>query len=193
LDDRVVGSPQNIRWSYSDAKAIEEAMARSLNLQEGLKVTTVRFFNTVGPRQTGRYGMVIPKLIKSALAGEDLLVHGDGSQSRVFCHVQDAIEAVSKLLETDSSIGEVYNVGGEGEVTILDLAKKIIDQSNSTSKVKFIPYNEVYPVGFEDIQRRVPDTKKLRALTEWRPKYTLEAIIDDILFSDKLDSSVRLE
>jgi len=180
-DDRVVGTPQNIRWSYSDAKAIEEAMARTLNINNGLEVTTIRFFNTVGPRQTGRYGMVIPKLVRSAIKNEDLLVHGDGSQSRVFCHVEDAISAVTQLVETKKSIGEVYNVGGIGEVTIIELAKRIILRSKSNSKIKFIPYKEVYPVGFEDMQRRVPDISKISSFIGWKPLRDLDQIIDDVI------------
>lgn len=186
-DDRVIGTPQNIRWSYSDAKAIEEAMARSLNIQNGLKVTTARFFNTVGPRQTGRYGMVIPKLVKSALKNEDLLVHGDGSQSRVFCHVVDAISAVTQLLYTEKSVGEVFNVGGVGEVTIKELAEKIILRSGSSSRIKFIPYKEIYPVGFEDMQRRVPDISKISGLIGWNPVRTLDQIIDDVIQYQKAD------
>jgi UDP-glucose 4-epimerase len=180
-DDRVVGTPQNIRWSYSDAKAIEEAMARTLNINDGLEVTTIRFFNTVGPRQTGRYGMVIPKLVRSALKNEDLLVHGDGSQSRVFCHVEDAISAVTQLVETKKSIGEVYNVGGIGEVTINELAERIILRAKSNSKIRFIPYKEVYPVGFEDMQRRVPDISKISSFIGWKPSRDLDQIIDDVV------------
>jgi UDP-glucose 4-epimerase len=180
-DDRVIGTPQNIRWSYSDAKAIEEAMARSLNIQNGLKVTTVRFFNTVGPRQTGRYGMVIPKLVQSALKNEDLLVHGDGSQSRVFCHVTDAISAVTQLMDTEKSIGEVYNVGGVGEITIKELAEKIISRSKSISRINFVPYKEVYPVGFEDMQRRVPNISKISSFIGWKPSRDLDQIIDDVI------------
>lgn len=180
-DDRVIGTPQNIRWSYSDAKAIEEAMARALNIQSSLAVTTVRFFNTVGPRQTGKYGMVIPKLVQSALKNEDLMVHGDGSQSRVFCHVFDAISAVTELLDNCDSIGEVYNVGGVGEVTIRELAEKIISRSNSNSKIQSIPYADVYPIGFEDMQRRVPDISKIMNLTGWKPERNLDQIIDDVI------------
>lgn len=185
-DDRVIGTPQNIRWSYSDAKAIEESMARSLNIQNGLNVTTVRFFNTVGPRQTGQYGMVIPKLVQSALRNEDLLVHGDGSQSRVFCHVADAISAVIQLMKTEKSVGEVYNVGGVGEVTIKELAEKVRIKSNSSSNIKFIPYKEVYPIGFEDMQRRVPDISKIRSLLGWNPIRGLDQIIDDVIAYHRL-------
>ena len=180
-DDRVIGSPQNIRWSYSDAKAIEEAMARALNIYEGLPVTTVRFFNTVGPRQTGRYGMVLPRFVRSAINNEDLIVHGSGGQSRVFCHVSDAIRAVDKLVNLDSSIGEVYNVGGKSEITILELAELIIKKTNSKSKIALVPYADVYPIGFEDMQRRVPNTEKIRLATSWVPEKDLEFIIDDVI------------
>jgi len=180
-DDRVIGSPQKIRWSYSDAKAIEEAMAQALFVEKGLPVTTVRFFNTVGPRQTGMYGMVIPKLVRSAVNGENLLVHGDGSQSRVFCHVVDAVDAVNRLLFNDKSIGEVYNIGGEEEVTIKQLAERIVFRSGSKSKIEFVPHSSVYPVGFEDINRRVPDIGKIQRNFGWSPKLSLDQIIDDVI------------
>ncbi|CAN2246185.1 WcaG Nucleoside-diphosphate-sugar epimerases [actinobacterium SCGC AAA044-D11] len=179
-DDRVIGSPQNIRWSYSDAKAIEEAMARSLNIYEGLPVTTIRFFNTVGPRQTGKYGMVLPRFVKSALGNEDICVYGDGMQSRVFCHVSDAISAVKELINFESSVGEVFNVGGETEITIVDLAEFIIKETNSKSKIVFLPYESVYPIGFEDMQRRVPNTEKIRFATSWAPEKDLKFIINDV-------------
>ena len=180
-DDRVIGTPQNIRWSYSDAKAIEEAMARSLYLEKQLPVTTVRFFNTVGPRQTGKYGMVVPRFVQAALKGEDLVVHGDGTQSRVFCHVEDAISGLLALLKHESSVGDVFNIGGEGEVTINNLAKLVISKTNSKSVVKHKPYVDAYPIGFEDMQRRVPDTKKIRSLTGWAPKHNLNSIIESII------------
>ena len=182
-DDRVIGTPQNIRWTYSDAKAIEEAMARALYLENQLAVTTVRFFNTVGPRQTGKYGMVVPRFVQAALNNADLIVHGDGSQSRVFCHVQDAIAGLLSLLKHDSSIGDVFNIGGEGEVSINDLAKLVISKTNSKSTLKHIPYTDAYPVGFEDMQRRVPDTTKIRTLTGWTPKHNLESIIESVASS----------
>ena len=182
-DDRVIGTPQNIRWSYSDAKAIEEAMARALYLEKQLAVTTVRFFNTVGPRQTGKYGMVVPRFVQAALQNDDLVVHGDGTQSRVFCHVEDAIAGLLSLLKQDSSIGDVFNIGGEGEVSINDLAKLAISKTNSKSSVRHIPYTDAYPVGFEDMQRRVPDTTKIRKLTGWAPKHNLESIIESVASS----------
>lgn len=180
-DDRLIGSPQNIRWSYSDAKAIEEAIAQVLFLQENLQVTTVRLFNTVGPRQSSRYGMVLPNFVKNALSGNDLKVHGDGSQTRVFCHVSDVVAAIVGLLETDKSIGQVYNVGGKEEVTIRDLANSIIIKSKSKSRVRLIEYSEVYPVGFEDMRRRVPNIGKIQKEIGWQPQIGLDQIIDDII------------
>jgi UDP-glucose 4-epimerase len=179
-DDRVIGTPQNIRWSYSDAKAIEEAIARSLFLEKQLPVTTVRFFNTVGPRQTGKYGMVVPRFVQSALSNEPLVVHGDGTQSRVFCHVSDAINGVLGLLSHQESIGEVFNIGGEGEISINELAAKVISITKSKSEITHIPYTDAYPVGFEDMQRRVPDTTKIRKLTGWKPTFDIGSIITSV-------------
>ena len=179
-DDRVIGSPQKIRWSYSDAKAIEESIATSLHLTQGLKVTTIRFFNTVGPRQTGKYGMVLPKFVKSALLGDPIIVHGDGEQTRVFCHVLDAVAGIDAILKDDSTIGEVYNLGGVGEISINDLAKKVIAATNSNSELIHVEYSDVYPVGFEDMQRRVPNIEKLSTKTGWKPTYSLDQIILDI-------------
>jgi len=176
-DDRVIGTPQNIRWSYSDAKAIEEAIARSLFLENGLPVTTVRFFNTVGPRQTGKYGMVVPRFVNSAIKNEDLIVHGDGTQSRVFCHVSDAVSGLTSLLNTEKSIGDVFNIGGVGEISINALAEKVISITGSKSKIIHIPYDQAYPIGFEDMQRRVPNTKKIESLTGWKPEYSIDEII----------------
>ena len=179
-DDRVIGAPQKLRWSYSDAKALEEAAAFYLYVTNKLKVTTVRFFNTVGPRQTGKYGMVIPRFVKAALENKPLTVFGDGSQSRVFCHVGDTVKAISLLTTNNTSIGEVFNIGGKGEITILDLAKKIIDQTNSKSKIAFINYEDAYSVGFEDIERRVPDISKIKLFTGWEPEIDLKTIIKDV-------------
>jgi UDP-glucose 4-epimerase len=179
-DDRVVGSPQKIRWSYSDAKAIEEAMAFSLNQDKGLKVTTARLFNTVGPRQSAQYGMVVPRFIKAALSNEPINIYGDGTQSRVFCHVQDAIEALLALVGADKTINEVYNVGGTGEITIKHLAETIIKQTNSKSTIEYIPYEKAYAPGFEDMQRRVPDISKIKEAIKWQPQKDLTQIISDV-------------
>ena len=186
--DRVVGAPQKIRWTYSDAKALEEAVAHTLHKTHGLKVTTVRFFNTVGPRQTGQYGMVVPRFIQAALNNEDIIIYDDGSQSRVFCHVEDAVRAVITLSETDSTIGDYFNVGGTGEITVKELATKIIERVNSKSTINHIPYTDVYPAGFEDMQRRVPDITKIKKTINWQPTHTLDSIIDSVAASLKSKS-----
>jgi UDP-glucose 4-epimerase len=179
-DDRVVGSPQKIRWSYSDAKAIEEAMAFSLNQEKGLKVTTARLFNTVGPRQSAHYGMVVPRFVRSALKNEPISIYGDGTQSRVFCHVHDAIEALLTLVSIDKTVNEVYNVGGTGEITIKELADSVIKETNSQSSIEFIPYEKAYAPGFEDMQRRVPNISKIKQELNWAPKKNLSQIIADV-------------
>ena len=179
-DDRVVGAPQKIRWTYSDAKAIEEAMATALHTQSKLPVTTVRLFNTVGPRQTGRYGMVVPRFVQAALRNEPVTIYGDGTQSRVFCHVADAVKAIATIANTSLTIGDVYNVGGTGEVTIKELAEKVIAVTGSKSTITYTPYSDAYPAGFEDIQRRVPDISKIKSAIGWSPANDLHQIISDI-------------
>lgn len=187
-DDRVVGTPQKIRWTYADAKALEEAIAYTLFTTHGLKQTTLRFFNTVGPRQTGRYGMVVPRFVEAALKNEPIPVHGDGTQSRVFCHVEDVVRAVLGVIGDESTIGEVFNVGGIGETTIQQLAEKIISQTNSKSMISYMPYASAYPPGYEDMQRRVPDTTKLQEHLSWKPEHNLDSIINDVA-KDKKDSN----
>jgi UDP-glucose 4-epimerase len=179
-DDRVIGAPQKLRWSYSDAKALEESLASALHLNENLPVTTIRYFNTVGPRQSAHYGMVLPRLVQNALEGKALPVHGDGTQTRVFCHVNDAVLATVKLAQTVSSIGEVFNVGGLEEISITELAKLIIKLTNSTSQIEFLPYSQAYGYGFEDMQRRVPDISKVKSHVQWQPLVNLNQIILDV-------------
>jgi UDP-glucose 4-epimerase len=179
-DDRVVGAPQKIRWTYSDAKAIEEAMAFALHQEKKLSVTTVRLFNTVGPRQTGRYGMVVPRFVQAALQNEPITIYGDGTQSRVFCHVHDAVTAIVTMAANDATIGDVYNIGGTGEVTIKQLANQVLEVTGSKSVITFTPYSEAYPAGFEDIQRRVPDISKIKQAIGWSPTKDLTQIISDI-------------
>jgi UDP-glucose 4-epimerase len=179
-DDRVVGAPQKIRWTYSDAKAIEEAMAFALHQEKKLAVTTVRLFNTVGPRQTGRYGMVVPRFVQAALKNEPLTIYGDGTQSRVFCHVDDAVAAIATMATTDATIGDVYNVGGTGEVTIKQLAEHVLAVTGSKSSITYTAYSDAYPAGFEDIQRRVPDISKVKSAIGWAPTKDLKQIISDI-------------
>ena len=179
-DDRVIGTPQKLRWTYSDAKALEEATAHFLFLTKQLRVTTIRLFNTVGPRQTGKYGMVIPRFVSAAIENKPLKIFGDGSQSRVFCHVSDSVKAILALAGNDKTIGEVFNIGGRGEISILELAKMIIDQTKSKSEITFTDYADAYSAGFEDMARRVPDISKITNFTGWEPKLVLAAIIEDV-------------
>lgn len=181
--DRVIGSPLLSRWTYSEAKAIDEALAHAYHSKHGLKVKIVRLFNTVGPRQSPAYGMVIPRFFAAALANKNLDIHGDGSQRRVFCHVDDAVRGVIDLWRHSEGDGEAFNVGGIEETSILDLAKKIIEITNSSSKVNFIPYAELKSQGFEDMQRRVPSTEKLKKLIGWVPTMGLDKILSDYLSS----------
>jgi UDP-glucose 4-epimerase len=179
-DDRVIGTPQKLRWTYSDAKALEEATAHFLFLTKKLSVTTIRFFNTVGPRQTGKYGMVIPRFVQAALENKPVRIFGDGNQSRAFCHVYDVVRAILGLSFEDRSIGEVYNVGGEKEISINSLANKIVAQVGSTSKIEYISYKDAYSAGFEDMVRRVPDISKINKVINWKPELSLEDIINDV-------------
>lgn len=178
--DRVIGKPQNIRWSYSDAKALEESLAQALHDQKQLPVSTIRLFNTVGPRQTGYYGMVIPRFVEAAKQNKPLTIHGDGTQSRVFCHVKDAVEAITKISTELKSIGQVYNIGGQGEITIKELASKITERTKSTSTIEFKSYEAAYGKGFEDMYRRVPDITKVTSTIGWSPKLNIDQIIDDV-------------
>ena len=181
--DRVIGTPQKLRWTYSDAKALEEAIAYALFLKNDLRVTTIRFFNTVGPRQTGKYGMVIPRFVEAELVNEPLQIFGNGQQRRVFCHVHDAIKGVIALSNSDKAIGEVFNLGGIGEVSILELAELVIDITNSKSKINFIEYQNAYLTGYEDMERRVPDINKIKKYIGWEPEIKLSATIIDVVES----------
>ena len=183
--DRVIGSPKLLRWAYSEAKAIDESLAQMFAQSHGLSYVVGRFFNTVGPRQSGMYGMVLPRFVSAALKGEALEVHGDGLQTRTFCHVLDSIEAVMRLFLSSQAIGEAFNIGGEGEISIKDLAQKVIDITGSKSEIKYISYQSAYPQGFDEMMRRVPDTSKLRSYTGWSPKRNLDEIINDIQISLK--------
>jgi UDP-glucose 4-epimerase len=180
-DDRVIGAPQKIRWSYSDAKAIEEAIATSFFQRQALPVTTARLFNTVGPRQSANYGMVLPKLVQSALNNEPLTVFGDGKQTRVFCHVNDAVRGLLALAESQKSIGDVFNLGGVGEISILDLAAKVVNATGSKSEIKLLDYQQAYPAGFEDMARRVPDITKIKSVIGWQPECDIDSIIADVI------------
>jgi len=179
--NRVLGSPINIRWAYSEAKALDESLLQIYRQERGLDYVIGRFFNTVGPRQTGNYGMVLPRFVKAALKGEAIEVYGDGSQTRVFCHVRDAVEAILALMENPKANGDVFNIGGEGEISINELAIRVKEISGSSSSIEHIPYSDAYPAGFEETFRRVPDTSKLRDLTGWRPRFGLDQIIKDVI------------
>ena len=178
--DRVIGSPRLVRWAYSEAKAIDESVAEMFRGSHGLRYVTGRFFNTVGPRQSGAYGMVLPRFVKSAIQSENLKVYGDGSQSRVFCHVSDAVSAVLAIFNDVQAEGQAFNIGGEEEVSIRELAERVIQVTGSSSRIEYVSYEDAYPAGFEETMRRVPDTTKLRTLTGWKPKYSLDEIIKDI-------------
>jgi UDP-glucose 4-epimerase len=177
--DRVLGSPLVARWTYSEAKAIDEAFARSLFEEDGFQVSIVRLFNTVGPRQSPAYGMVIPRFFKAALADEPLVIHGDGTQQRVFGHVDDAVSAIFSLWNSDRGYGEAFNVGGFEETSINNLAMRIIALTNSNSDITYQSYEELAKDGFEDLARRVPSTEKLTKLTSWKPTKDLQAILEE--------------
>jgi UDP-glucose 4-epimerase len=176
-DDRILGSPLKSRWSYSEAKAIEEILAYTYFKQKGLSTYIVRLFNTVGPRQTGHYGMVIPRFVSQAVRGEAVTVYGDGSQTRCFCYVGDVVEALLALVEHPEAVGRVFNIGGNDEISMDALAHRVIELSGSDSKVRYVPYEEAYEEGFEDMQRRVPDTTRARELIGFAPTAGLDDII----------------
>ena len=178
--DRVIGSPQLVRWAYSEAKAIDESVVQMFHQSHGLKYVTGRFFNTVGPRQAGAYGMVLPRFVAAAIKNEPIQVYGDGSQSRVFCHVSDAVDGILRIFFDDSLVGEAFNIGGEEEITISKLAELVIRIVGSNSKIESVAYKDAYAEGFEETMRRVPDTSKLRQKTGWAPKYSLDDTIRDI-------------
>jgi len=179
-DDRVLGSPLKTRWGYSTAKAVDEMLAYVYWKEKGVPAIIVRLFNTVGPRQTGVYGMVMPRFIEQAMQNTTITVYGTGKQTRCFLHVKDAVGALIKLINDQKAIGEVFNIGSQEEISIEQLAREIIRITNSNSQIDHIPYNQAYEEGFEDMQRRVPSTDKIRKLVGFKPTYTLSEIIKDI-------------
>ncbi len=180
-DDRVLGSPLKSRWSYSEAKAIEEVLAYTYWKQKGLPAVIVRLFNTVGPRQTGHYGMVIPRFVNQALRGEPLTVYGDGAQQRTFCHVADILDALCRLISHPEAYGRVFNLGGIEEVSIDELAQRVLAVTGSKSKVRYVTYEQAYEEGFEDMLRRVPDTTRAHDLVGFDPATTLDEIITTVV------------
>ena len=179
-DDRILGSPVTLRWSYSEAKAIDESLAYAYFVEKGLETRIVRFFNTVGPRQLGAYGMVVPRFVKSALNNEPLTVYGDGTQTRCFAHVYDVIDAVTAIAFADNTIGKVINIGNDFEISINRLAQRVVAETDSKSEIVFVPYDEAYGDGFEDMERRVPNIELIRELVGWKPTRDLSTIIADI-------------
>ncbi|HJS73386.1 MAG TPA: GDP-mannose 4,6-dehydratase [Vicinamibacteria bacterium] len=179
--DLVMGPTTKGRWSYACSKAIDEFLALAYYKEKKLPVTVVRLFNTVGPRQTGRYGMVIPNFVRQALAGSPITVHGDGSQKRCFTDVSDVVVALLGLLDHEGAVGEVFNVGSQQEISILDLAQKVKEKTKSASPIEFLPYDKAYEEGFEDMPRRVPDTRKIENLIGYRPSVSLDAILERVI------------
>ncbi len=179
--DCILGSPTVPRWAYSTAKAVDEILAFAYHQERNLPAVVVRFFNTVGPRQSPAYGMVIPRLVEQALAGQPLTIYGDGSQTRCFCHVSDVISAVLAVLEHPDAVGEIFNIGSDEEVTILELSQRILEHTASSSEIQLIPFDKAFQSAFEDIPRRVPDTSKVRALTGWHPTLTLDDILQETI------------
>jgi UDP-glucose 4-epimerase len=180
-DDRILGSPLKSRWSYSEAKAIEEILAYTYYRQKGLPSVIVRLFNTVGPRQTGHYGMVIPRFVSQAVRGEAITVYGDGKQTRCFCYVGDVVQALVDLVENEQAVGRVFNIGGTDEISMNELAAKIVDLAGSDSRIRYVPYEEAYEEGFEDMQRRVPDTTRAHELIGFMPTAGLDEIIQMVI------------
>lgn len=179
-DDRILGSPVTLRWSYSEAKAIDESLAYAYFIEKKLETRIVRFFNTVGPRQLGAYGMVVPRFVKSALANEPITIYGDGNQTRCFAHVLDVVDAVIAIAFAFNTIGKVINIGNDFEISINDLAQKITDETGSKSETIYVPYQEAYGDGFEDMERRVPNIDLINQLVGWKPKRDLSTMIADI-------------
>lgn len=181
-DDLVLGPSSHSRWSYAASKLLDEFLGLAAHREYQLPVTIIRFFNTVGPGQTGRYGMVVPRFVRQALQGEAITVYGDGEQSRCFCHVYDTVRALEALLDMpEQTAGEIYNVGSSQEVTINQLAETVVARTGGSSPIDHIPYSEAYAPGFEDMRRRVPDTSKLYAAIQWRPRHNLVEILDDVI------------
>jgi UDP-glucose 4-epimerase len=179
-DDRIIGHPLKSRWSYSEAKAVDESLAYFYYLENKLPIRIVRFFNTVGPRQVGNYGMVVPRFVSAALNNQPLQVYGHGDQIRCFCHVDDAVRALLLVMDSDKAVGNVFNIGNNQQISILELAKKVIKITRSKSEIVKLPYSEAYPEGFEDMQRRVPDISKIKNTLGWTPQIGLDQIIEDI-------------
>jgi UDP-glucose 4-epimerase len=189
--DRILGSPTVMRWAYSTAKVVDEILANAYHLEKGLDSIVVRLFNTVGPRQSPAYGMVIPRLVRQALSDQPLTVYGDGRQTRCFAHVADVVDALVTLLDTDEAVGRTFNIGCPEEISILSLARRIIEYTGSASDVDLVPYEDAYGPGFEDMNRRIPDTSRITALTGWTPRRDLDDALRDIVADARLERLAR--
>jgi len=187
-DRRIYGPTTARRWAYADSKAMDEFLALAYHQERALDCTIVRLFNTVGPRQSGQYGMVIPRFVEAALAGRPLEIHGDGTQTRCFCHVSDTIRALQGLMDEPSTSGEIYNVGSQERVRILDLAQRVTEFTRSSSTLDFIPYDQVYGQGIEDMLHRIPSTDKIRDAIGWEPSLGLDLILADVVKAARTES-----
>lgn len=190
--DLLLGSPHKARWSYAIAKSFGEALAHAYHRDCGVDIVTVRLFNTVGARQSAAYGMVLPRLVRQAMAGQDLTVYGDGRQTRCFIHVRDTVEAIRLLCQDPRAVGNVYNIGNTTPISIMDLAVRVIERTESPSRVRMVPYDRAYPSGFEELGRRQPDTTKLQELTGWHPTRTLDDAIDDVIAHERLRDATAI-
>ncbi|MBN2389454.1 MAG: GDP-mannose 4,6-dehydratase, partial [Anaerolineae bacterium] len=179
-DDVLLGPTSKCRWAYAASKMVDEFMGLAYHHEHGLPVVVFRLFNTVGPRQTGRYGMVLPRFVRAALHGEPLRVFGDGTQSRCFGHVRDAVRAIIALADAPQAVGRVFNIGTTEEISISGLAQRVIDLTDSVSEIELVPYAQAYPDGYEDMPRRVPDTSRIRETVGWEPHLSLDEIISDV-------------
>lgn len=187
-DDTLVGPTIRSRWSYAASKAIDEFLALAYHKEAGLPVVIFRLFNTVGPRQSGQYGMVLPRFVQAALSGAPIRVYGDGQQQRCFCNVRDAVEGIFSLAETPAAVGQLFNIGSQEEISILDLARRVRDRAGSASEIQLIPYDQAYEAGFEDFRRRVPSLDRIRAVTGWQPQTPLDTTIDQMIAYFRKDS-----
>lgn len=179
--DRIMGSLFKARWAYATSKEVDEILAFEYWRERGLPTIVARLFNCVGPRQSGAFGMVVPRFVQQALAGKDLTVFGDGTQSRCFAHVMDTVSGLISLLDSDKAIGDVFNVGAQNEISVRGLAELIIEMTGSPSRITFVPYREAYEPGFEDMERRLPDISKIAHVTGWTPTVSLHEILEDVI------------
>ena len=192
-DRRVYGPTTQRRWAYADSKAMDEFLALAYHQERGLDMVIARLFNTIGPRQSGEYGMVVPRFVTAALAGRPLEIFGDGAQTRCFCHVRDTIGALQRLMDSGGTSGEIYNVGSQNRIRIVDLAERVLDATGSSSAIEFVPFDRVYGQGIEDMLHRIPSTEKIRAAVGWEPTRGLDEILADVIDHARHAPVVALE